>query len=167
MATTQVTPDWRSLLIRYLQYAQSRKGKVPPAATAAELDQLRQRAEQLDLTFAPAMVELFKVANGTGYDGLTIYGIGIDREDEFGRLDVFEANELVEERANDTLYGQWQDELFVRVAESGRFERRSMVTGNARETFDSCEALLVSVLAEEVDILDQRAARRKERARHD
>lgn len=162
MATTQIVPDWWSLLTRYLQYAQLRKGKVPPPATVVELDMLRQRADQLDLTFAPAMVELFKVANGTGYDGLTIYGIDIDREDEFGRLDVFEANELVEERANDTLYGQWQDELFVRVAESGRFERRNMVTGNARETFDSCEALLVSVLTEEVDILDHRATRIKE-----
>jgi hypothetical protein len=167
MATTLVTSDWRILLARYLQYAQERKGKVPPAATIAELDQLRERAAQLDLTFAPAIVELLKVTNGTGYDGLTFYGIGIDREDEFGRLDVFEANELVEERANDTLYGQWQDELFVRVAESGRFERRSIVTSNARETFDTCEALLVSVLDEEVNILNQRAALIKKPIRHE
>ncbi len=166
MATTQIDMGWRSLLARYLEYAQERKGKAPPSATARELDSLRKRGGELGLMFAPTMVEFFKVANGTGYDGLTFYGIGISREDEFGRLDVFEANELVEERGDDTLYGQWQDELFVRVAASGRFERRSMVTGNAREVFDTCDALLASVLAEEVDILDGREARRKARTQH-
>ena len=166
MATTQVTRDWRHLLARYLEHAQ-RRGKLPPGATPTELDQLRNRAAQRGLSFAPAIVELLKTANGTGYDGLTIYGVGIGRDDDFGRLDVFEANELVEERGKDTLYGQWQDELFVRAAESGRFERRSTVTGNARETFDTCEALLAAVLSEEVDILDERAARRKGRARRD
>lgn len=167
MATTQIDTGWRGLLARYLEYAQERKGKVPPAATARELDDLRERGRVLGLTFAPAMVELLKVVNGTGYDGLTFYGIGISREDGFGRLDVFEANELVEERGNDTLYGQWQDELLVRVAASGRFERRSTVTGNPREVFDTCDALLASVLAEEVEILDRRAARRKARTQHE
>jgi hypothetical protein len=165
VAATKVVPDWLSLLGRYLQYAGERQRKVPPPATIAELDMLRTRAHELGLVIAPAMFELLQVVNGTGYDGLTVYGIDIDRDDEFGRLDVFEANDLVEERGDDTLYGQWQDELLVRASESGRFERRSTVTGNVRESFESCDALLAAVFREEVDILDQRAARRKERAR--
>jgi len=127
------------------------------AATPAELDYLRSGAERMGLTVDPEIYELLSTANGTGFDSFLFYGAGIDRADDLGRLDLILANELIEERGNDTLYGQWQDEFFVFVAAAARFERQSIVTGDTYAEYATCAQMLVALFSEELDLLEEAA----------
>lgn len=149
---------WEPPLERYLAYSERRGGARPPGATDEELARFQRTCQQLGLAIDPSYVGLLKKANGTGYDGLFLCGIGIPSEDRHGRIDLADHNQLIDERGEDTIYGLWQDEFLVRVASTGQFERRSIVTADAHQVYPTCEAMLAAVLAEEVGYLDERAA---------
>jgi len=149
---------WEPLLDRYLTYTEQRGGLRPPAATPMEIDRLQTISERLGLVIDPSYVALLKKANGTGYDGLFFCGISIPSEDKYGRIDLVDENELIDERGDDTIYGLWQDEFFVRVASTGQFERRSVATADAYHVYPTCEELFTAVLTEEVGYLDERFA---------
>lgn len=149
---------WEPALERYLNYMEQRGGSRPPAATPLEVDHLRTTCEQLGLVIDPSYEALLKKANGTGYDGLFFCGASIPKEDRYGRIDLLDENELVDERGDDTIYGLWQDEFFVRVASTGQFERRSVATADAYHVYATCEELLAAVLTEVVSYLDERLA---------
>jgi hypothetical protein len=158
MAKETVMEAWEPLFERYLTYMEQCGGSRPPAATRLEINHLQTTCERRGLVIDPSYLALLKKANGTGYDGLFFCGVNIPQKDSYGRIDLFDENDLIDERGDDTIYGLWQDEFFVQVASTGKFERRSVVTADAYHVYSRCEELLAAVLAEEVGYLEERFA---------
>lgn len=148
--------SWHKLLGRYNEFA--KEFDVVPClpATTEDFQALEGAADKMSLHLEPELYEFLSISNGTSFDGLRFYGANIKDDDEAGRFDFATANSLIEERGDDTLYGEWQDEFFVRVRETGKFERRSKVTGDSYDSYDSYRTLLEAVLGEECALLETR-----------
>ncbi len=146
---------WEPLLEKYLAYTQKYEKSRPPPATLQESDRLLSLAERFGLVIDPSYIALLKKVNGTGFDGLFFCGVCIPENDRYGRIDLVAQNELIDERGDDTIYGLWQDEFFVRVASTGQFERRSVATAEDYYVYSTCEELLTAVLAEQVGYMDE------------
>ena len=152
---------WEPLLDRYLEYAaQYREAVGKPQktdpATLEQLQFLRSEGRHQNLFIDPSIERLLARVNGTGYDGLLFYGIQIPRKDKFGRLDLLYMNLLIEERGQDTLYGQGTDEFFVHVADTGTFARRSIAGWDPYYEYETCNQMITAILEEAVGNLRER-----------
>lgn len=148
--------NWRPLLEKYLSHSRAFAIGPPPPASNEDLAALAAQADALGLDIDPEITALLTLANGTSFDSLRFYGANIGEDDELGRLDFHQANVLVEERGDDTLFGEWQDEFFVSVRATGKFARRSKVTGDEYQTYATCGELIFAVLKQECDLLDDK-----------
>ena len=154
-----MTDAWEPLLDRYLIHAASHYESVhlPPTmdpATPEQLHFLRSEGRLQNLFIDPSIERLLARVNGVAFDGLWFYGIQIQQEDIIGRMDLYYMNLLIEERGQDTLYGQWCDELFVHVAAAGTFARRSMAGWRPYFEYDTCNEMIAAIFEEALDYLD-------------
>ena len=154
-----MTEPWESYLDRYLEYAaRFREPDEPPTtppATTEQLAFLHSEGRRQNLFIDPCIERLLTRVNGTGYDGLCFYGIHIPSLDVSGRLDFLYMNLLIEERGQDTLYGQWAEEFFVQVADTGTFARRSIAGWRPYFTYETCSEMIAAILEEAVGYLDE------------
>ena len=160
-----MSEDWMPLLDRYLAYAARHYRRVGlpenvPPATPEQLAFLSAEADKQDVVIVPEIERLLAKVNGVAYNGLWFYGIGVDsRNDRYGRIDLLEMNLLIEEREEDTLYGQWTDQFFVYVAATGTFERRSIAGGDPYDEYETCDEMIAAIFTEALEYLDEREAR--------
>ena len=153
--------DWEPLLERYLDYAARyyvavRRPSMAAAATAEQLAFLQSEGRHQNLYIDPSIERLLARVNGVGYDGFWFYGIQIPKPDTFGRMDLLYMNRLVEERGQDTLYGQWTDQFFVHVADTGTFARRSIAGWNPYDEYETCNQMITAIFEEMVGYLEDR-----------
>ncbi|MDD9942478.1 MAG: hypothetical protein OXU20_15675 [Myxococcales bacterium] len=151
-----MTERWRPALERYLAYARAFGQPECPRVQEAELVHLRGRARELGLELVPELFDFLRVVNGTSLSAVRLYGANIAEDDVLGRFDFGYANEIIEERGSDTIYGEWQDDFLVREHRSGRFERRSKVTADVLASYDSLADMLTAVFEEACSALDAR-----------
>ena len=151
---------WEPLLQRYLGHVAEYYTAVdlPPTidpATPEQLQLLQSEGRRQNLFIDPSIECLLSRVNGLGFDGLLFYGIQIPKEDQFGRLDLQYMNLLIEERGQDTLYGQWADEFFVHVAETGTFARRSIAGWRPYFEYETCNEMIAAIFEEALDYLHE------------
>jgi hypothetical protein len=126
------------------------------SASEVELSELRRAVGEQKVHWDPIVCSFLRLTNGTGFDSLRFYGVGIAEDDSLGRMDLLEVNDLIEERGEDTLYGEWQDEFFVHVHQTGTFARRSIATWDILFEYDTYSELVSAVLDEELQSLRPR-----------
>ena len=161
-----MTEDWMPLLERYLDYAARHYRLVGlpehvPPASPEQLAFLSAEADRQDVVVVPEIERLLAKVNGVAFNSLWFYGIGIEsRNDRYGRIDLLEMNLLIEEREEDTLYGQWTDQFFVYVAATGTFERRSKSGWDPYDEYETCDGMIAAIFTEALEYLDEREALR-------
>ena len=138
--------NWKALLEQYLGMGEKVGVDRAPPVGMEECRKFVEAAKERGMHVDPAVVELLQMTNGTGFDSLRFYGVDIEDHDRLGRLDFLAVNDLVEERGADTLYGEWQDEFFVYVHDTGTFARRSISTWDIHDEYPRCPDLLAAVL---------------------
>jgi len=145
--------SWQALLEEYLQLGEQVGVARAAPASEVQLSELRRVAGEHKVHWDHVVYSFLRLTNGTGFDSLRFYGVGIEEDDSLGRMDLLEVNDLVEERGEDTLYGEWQDEFFVHVRENGTFARRSIATWDILFEYDTYSELVSAVLDEELQLL--------------
>lgn len=156
---SMMNTSWEALLEEYLEIGEQVGVARATPASEAQISELRRVADERKVHWDPVIYSFLRIANGTGFDSLRFYGTGIEDDDDLGRMDLLEVNELIEERGDDTLYGEWQDEFFVYVDATRRFARRSVATWDILCEYDTYSELVCAVLEEELQLLRPRVKR--------
>ena len=156
----EMNDDWEPLLERYLEHVAEynvllgRPAGVP-AATPKQIAYLHAEAGKQNVHIDPAIERFLSRVNGLGFNGLWFFAIQVHQKtDLYGRMDIFEANLLIEERENDSLYGKWTDQFFVHVAATGTFERRSIAGWDPYNQYETCDQMLAGIFEEALDYLE-------------
>lgn len=143
---------WTELVEKYSASERS-FGSIPPPATESDIQSLLESARRERLTVPEDYVEFLRIRNGTSFNGLMLYGANIQKSDEFRRQDLVVMNQYQLNRTNETVLGTSDQDAYVVIGEDGPYRRLERVSWDVLDEFKTCDDLLSSIFAYQIEIL--------------